>query len=493
MKKMLFAATALLFAHALFADISLTDKQQTLRMIRNPTPADQAGRDANAAKKASKQARHGHAGRLQGQSYRISANATGSIGLVDAAGLKYFINSNITFSTSSSGSAAASEASFTGPVAASTIAGGTTMSTLNDMFDGYGAICVSFNGATGPCATGNPSYINYLKNGPAHVDTSVPATTACTGRQYVFNAQAMGPLSVQRKVFVPNNDEFIRWMNIFTNTSGSAATFNMITSNNLGSDSNTRIVTTSSGDNVVTTADTWVTSFQNFSGSTSSDPRIGHVMWGPGAATPISNIHFVDGDDNPFWSYDITLAPGESQIIITYATGQPTKAAAAAQAAAIDAYGPSAQQCMSSTELSEVVNFAAPNPPTDLAITKTSLQRNAFGGYPVSYTLQVNNNGPATASSVVVTDPLPAGSSFTSATGAGWTCGAVSNVVTCTTPTLAVGPAPTITLTFDCPTVKNAGTLTNTATVSAANPDPDTSNNSSTSSILIHPGHEPSH
>src|ERR1700692_4418436 len=136
--------------------------------------------------------------------------ATGSQALIDAQGLKYFINTNITFSTSSSASGAASEASYVGPVAASTIAGGTTMSTLNDMFDGYGAICVSFNGATGPCATGNPSYINYLKNGPAHVDTSVPATTACTGRQYVFNAQAMGPLSVQRKVFVPNNDEFIR-------------------------------------------------------------------------------------------------------------------------------------------------------------------------------------------------------------------------------------------------------------------------------------------
>jgi uncharacterized repeat protein (TIGR01451 family) len=493
MKKTLFAAIALLFAHALFADISLTDKQSTLRLIKNPNQADQgAARAANAAKRAAKHARHAHGGRVEAQSFRVAPNATGSVALVDAAGLRYFINTNITFSTSSSASGAASEASFTGPIVASTSAGGTVMSTLSDMFDGYASICVSLTGATGPCATGNPSYIMYNKNGPAHVDTSVPATAACTNRQYVFGAQTIGPLSVQRKVFVPNNDQFIRWMNIFTNTSGSSATFNMITSNNLGSDANTRIVTTSSGDNVVTTADTWVTSFQNFSGSTSSDPRIGHVMWGSGAATPISNVFFVDGDDNPFWSYNITLASGQSKIIITYATGQGTKAAAAAQAAAIDAYGPSAQRCMSATELSEVVNFVSappPPPPTaDLSITKTSLQRNTFGGSPVSYTLQVVNSGPDSASSVVVTDPLPAGSTFTSASGAGWTCNAVSGVVTCTIPTLAVGSASPITLVFNAPSVARAGTLSNTASVSSATIDPASGNNSSTSSIQIHPG-----
>src|SRR5258708_29553282 len=494
MKKSLFAISALLFAHALFADITLTDKTSTLRSIKNSSQTDRGSlRDANAAKKAAKHARHTHSGRVQGQSYRVASNATGSVTLIDAAGLKYFINPNITFNTSSSASGAASEASYTVPIAASTSAGGTVMSALSDMFDGYGAMCVSLSGATGPCATFNPSYTMYNNNGPASVDTSVPAVVACTNRQYVYTAQTIGSLSVQRKVFVPNNDRFIRWMNIFTNTSGAPVTFTMVTSNNLGSDSNTRVVTTSSGDNVVTTADTWVTSFQNFSGSVSTDPRIGHVMWGPGAATPISNVHFVDGDDRPYWSYPITLAPGQSKIIVTYATGQGTKAAAAAQAAAIDAFGANAQQCMSATELSEVVNFAAPAAPTDLSITKTSLQRNAFGSYPVSCTLQVVNNGPASASSVVVTDPLPAGSTFTSATVAGWTCNAVSGVVTCTTPTLAVRPAPAIALTFNAPSVDRAGRLVNTATVSAANPDPVPGNNSSTSDILIHRGRQPSH
>src|SRR5258708_4112274 len=52
--------------------------------------------------------------------------ATGSQGLIDSSGVKYFINTDITFSTSSSASAAMSEASYTHAVAASTSGGGTT-------------------------------------------------------------------------------------------------------------------------------------------------------------------------------------------------------------------------------------------------------------------------------------------------------------------------------------------------------------------------------
>src|ERR1700682_2972769 len=167
------------------------------------------------------------------------------------------------------------------------------MSSLSDMFDGYNTICVSLTGATGPCATGNAAYTFYNKNGAAAVDATVPSIPTCTGRQYVFAPQTIGALTVRRKVFVPTNDRFARWLNIFTNTSGSPVTFNMITANNLGSDSNTRIVSSSSGDNVATTADLWVTTFQNFSGTTSSDPRIGHVMQGQGAPTPVSLIHFA--------------------------------------------------------------------------------------------------------------------------------------------------------------------------------------------------------
>ncbi|HSY52173.1 MAG TPA: DUF11 domain-containing protein [Thermoanaerobaculia bacterium] len=499
MKRYWVACAFLLFAHAAFADITLTDRGSTLQHLKQ-NPADKASDRAaeiaaNAAKRAAKRARHAHSsGKLTVESFHPAITATGSIGLVDAGGLKYFINTDITFSTSSSASGAASEASYTHAIAASTIAGGTVMSTLNDMFDGYNALCVSLTNSTGPCRTGDANFVIYNKNGPASIDTSVPAVPECISRQFVLPAKAIGGLSVQRKVYVPTNDRFIRWMNFFTNTTGSPITFTMVTSNNLGSDNNTIVVTTSSGDAVVTTGDLWATSFQQFSGSTSSDPRIGHVFQGSGAPTPVANINFVNGDDNPYWVYSITLNPGQTKIIVNYATGQGTKAAAAAQAANLAAFGPNAQQCMSATELSEVTNFQTGR--ADLSITKTSNLASppvAFGGGQAPYTLAVTNNGPTAASSVSVTDPLPAGSGFVSATGSGWTCGFASGVVTCTTSTLAVGPAAPITLVITAPPVTKSEMIPNTATVSSATSDPVPGNNSSTTTIHVVPGKGPGH
>src|SRR6202040_1416512 len=65
----------------------------------------------------------GNAGKPKGSHH--PGGATGSQSLIDSQGLKYFINTNITFSTSSSASGAASEASYTHAVAASTSGGGT--------------------------------------------------------------------------------------------------------------------------------------------------------------------------------------------------------------------------------------------------------------------------------------------------------------------------------------------------------------------------------
>src|SRR6185369_1080097 len=181
------------------------------------TPAQkQALRDANKAKRDAKRAKHsGHGLKASSASLHARGDATGSVQLVDSGGLQYFINTDITFSTSSSASGAASEASYTGPIVASTSAGGTTMSTLSDMFDGYNGLCVSLTNATGPCETGNAAYVMYEKNGPASVDSGVPATPECLNRQYVTPIQTIGVLQVQRKIYVPPNDQYVRWLNYF--------------------------------------------------------------------------------------------------------------------------------------------------------------------------------------------------------------------------------------------------------------------------------------
>lgn len=299
-----------------------------------------------------------------------AVRATGAIALTDAVGVEYFINSDITFSTSSSASGAASEASYVSAVQADTSGGGFVSSTLNDSFDGYNTACVSI-GVPAQCTAlnrGAPEAI-YNRNGAATADascTETPAGGAAGPRNFVFPAQAMtlgtATVSTRREVYVPANDSFARWTTLVTNTGASAVTVNVIAQSNLGSDANTRVVSSSDADAVAEPTDAWVTSFQNFSGTTSSDPRLGHVVRGDSA--PAMNLmQFVDGDDNPLWSFPITLNPGETKSVMYYVTAQGTRAAAAAKAAQLSALSsPSALNCMSPAERAQVANFAIAAP-----------------------------------------------------------------------------------------------------------------------------------
>ncbi len=78
-------------------------------------------------------------------------------------------------------------------------------------------------------------------------------------------------------------------------------------------------------------------------------------------------MFFADGNDKPFWSYSITLAPGQTKTIASFVTGQPTRVAAAQKAAAIASgnLGGNLGACMTSTEKSRVSNFAAAAPATE--------------------------------------------------------------------------------------------------------------------------------
>jgi len=116
----------------------------------------------------------------------------------------------------------------------------------------------------------------------------------------------------------------------------------------------------------------------------------------------------------------------------------------------------------------------------DASVTKTGTPGTVTVGTNVSYTVTVNNAGPAAASSVSLTDPIPVGMNFVSlASPMGWTCmtpavGA-NGTVTCTIATLASGVAAQVfTLVVSTAT---AGARTNTAMLANTTPDPNAANN----------------
>lgn len=125
---------------------------------------------------------------------------------------------------------------------------------------------------------------------------------------------------------------------------------------------------------------------------------------------------------------------------------------------------------------------ATSDPAVDLSVVKSHTGSFVSGGTG-TYTITVSNAAGVERedNTVTVTDTLPAGLTFNSATGTGWTCGAVGQVVTCThAPTLNAGASfPPITLVVNVLEAA-AANVTNTVTVSSPSFDPTTANNTDT-------------
>jgi large repetitive protein len=124
---------------------------------------------------------------------------------------------------------------------------------------------------------------------------------------------------------------------------------------------------------------------------------------------------------------------------------------------------------------------APPAPTIDLAITKSGSPDPASVGNRITWTMVVTNNGPSAATGVTVGDPVPAGTTFVSATSTQGTC-AGGAVVTCQIGGLAAGASATITLVT---TANATGTLTNTATAVGKEQETNTANNTATAKVTV--------
>jgi uncharacterized repeat protein (TIGR01451 family) len=133
----------------------------------------------------------------------------------------------------------------------------------------------------------------------------------------------------------------------------------------------------------------------------------------------------------------------------------------------------------------------------DVAIVKTATPEPVDQNTNLTYTLQVTNNGPAVASGVTVSDPLPTEVTFTSVSTTQGTCTQSSGTVSCTIGTMNVGTVVLITINVNASTFSGSGgtvcatvngvpySVCNTATVSSTTSDPDSTNNSSTADSTI--------
>jgi uncharacterized repeat protein (TIGR01451 family) len=93
-----------------------------------------------------------------------------------------------------------------------------------------------------------------------------------------------------------------------------------------------------------------------------------------------------------------------------------------------------------------IETISAVNPVADLAVTLSDAPDPLYVGSGLDYTIVVTNLGPAAASGVTVTNILPAGMSYISASASQGSVGAVGQLVTADLGGLAVGGAATVTI-----------------------------------------------
>ena len=123
----------------------------------------------------------------------------------------------------------------------------------------------------------------------------------------------------------------------------------------------------------------------------------------------------------------------------------------------------------------------------DLAITKTDSPDPVQTGGTITYNLQVFNNGPSTASNIVVTDSLPSQVSYISANPSQGTCSHATGTVTCNLASLSPSANASISIEVSADTPLSE-VISNTASVTSATTDLNSTNNSDSESTFVRSG-----
>jgi Ca2+-binding RTX toxin-like protein len=204
-------------------------------------------------------------------------------------------------------------------------------------------------------------------------------------RELVFPALPLNGLTVQRKLFVASSGmPGGRLLQLLTNIGRAPVTtavqigdtFSNDNYGDLGSDEDTAVRASSSGDASFTPADLWLTTsdHSNTGINANSDLALAHVIGGPGAHEVIDFAtligHDTDPADNLAWRWDnVILQPGQTIALVVYEIEQGVAggnaaaedAAAASQAQAYEGAPPTTLFAgMTKSEQAAVANWATP-------------------------------------------------------------------------------------------------------------------------------------
>jgi plastocyanin len=197
-------------------------------------------------------------------------------------------------------------------------------------------------------------------------------TTEEAGREIAVRQQNLAGLDVTRKVFIPRDGYFVRYVESITNPTAAPITLDVRVRNNfVPYNGGARVISTSSGDNVLGVADEnnpdrWVVIDDNSDTDPNqfySLPAPTFVFDGPGGAQRAGATAFATnpnyGQLNYQWN-SVTIAPGETVSYMHFGVQQISRAAARASAERLAQLPPEALAGLSQSEVSQIRNFAVP-------------------------------------------------------------------------------------------------------------------------------------
>ncbi|MFH1737940.1 MAG: hypothetical protein ABIH23_02945 [bacterium] len=218
------------------------------------------------------------------------------------------------------------------------VRGGALEDGSSDAYDGCDFLAVRTDGVFRP-------YIALIKEYDPDSD----------GAEYVWETQTMGPLVVQRKLYVSPVEVYGRWLEILSNTSDQPVTAEIAIFGNLGSDDHTFIAATSDGDTELETTD----AFSITGDHDGSDPFVGHVWNSNGAVDGIDETFQRSEDYRYAWT-GVTV-PAHSTVIYAHFDIQTRSQDLAEETAtALLDFPPNAREAMSNEEISQLANFRVP-------------------------------------------------------------------------------------------------------------------------------------
>ncbi|MCA9540354.1 MAG: hypothetical protein KC620_15755, partial [Myxococcales bacterium] len=170
------------------------------------------------------------------------------------------------------------------------------------------------------------------------------------GREVVLGPRVLEGLDVTRRVFVPADAQFARFVEVLENNTGGAVELDVTVRGDLGSDLGTQVVSESNGDGMITFADDWFITDDGPEG----DPTIAWIVAGPGGVRPTD----VSLADDLFRArYHINLPAGGRALLLHFAAQHADQVRAAANVMSLVGLEGPVLSGLSPDDLADVSNF----------------------------------------------------------------------------------------------------------------------------------------